>query len=72
MSNTCIIVGASHAAAQLAPSLRQKGWEGRILVIGDEEYVPYHRPPGRKARESRRAEKVARSGTPPWTATPSS
>ena len=49
MSKTCIIVGASHAAAQLAPSLRQQGWDGRILVIGDEEYVPYHRPPLSKA-----------------------
>jgi len=42
---TCIIIGASHAAAQLAPSLRQQGWEGRIIVIGDEAYIPYHRPP---------------------------
>lgn len=42
---TCIIVGASHAAAQLAPSLRQEGWEGRILIIGDEPFLPYHRPP---------------------------
>lgn len=40
----CVIVGASHAAAQLAPSLRQQGWEGEILVIGDEEQLPYHRP----------------------------
>jgi len=46
---TCIIIGASHAAAQLAPSLRQQGWEGKIIVIGDEPYVPYHRPPLSKA-----------------------
>ena len=45
MTNRCIIVGASHAAAQLAPALRQKGWEGEILVVGDEPYLPYHRPP---------------------------
>ena len=45
MKKTCIIVGASHAAAQLAPSLRQEGWEGDILIIGDEPTVPYHRPP---------------------------
>lgn len=42
---TCIIVGASHAAAQLAPSLRLGGWCGRILIIGDEPFIPYHRPP---------------------------
>lgn len=45
MTQTCIIIGASHAAAQLAPSVRQEGWEGRILVIGDEAHKPYHRPP---------------------------
>lgn len=45
MKGTCLIVGASHAAAQLAPSLRQSGWEGRIVVIGDEPHLPYHRPP---------------------------
>ncbi|MDH1440424.1 FAD-dependent oxidoreductase [Pseudomonas sp. GD03721] len=45
MHQTCIIIGASHAAAQLAPSLRQEGWEGDIIVIGDEQTVPYHRPP---------------------------
>ncbi len=45
MSQTCIIIGASHAAAQLAPTLRQEGWQGRILVIGDESHIPYHRPP---------------------------
>lgn len=45
MSDTCIIIGASHAAAQLAPSLRQEGWEGDIIVIGDESILPYHRPP---------------------------
>ena len=49
MSQICIIVGAGHAAAQLAPALRQEGWPGRILVIGEEEYIPYHRPPLSKA-----------------------
>lgn len=49
MSQTCIIIGASHAAAQLAPSLRMEGWEGKIIVIGDEPYLPYHRPPLSKA-----------------------
>ena len=43
--DVAIIIGGSHAAAQLAPSLRQEGWEGRILVISDDSYLPYHRPP---------------------------
>ena len=45
MQQSCVIVGASHAGAQLAASLRQEGWEGSILMIGDEPLLPYHRPP---------------------------
>jgi len=44
-SATCVIVGASHAAAQLALGLRQYGWAGHIIVIGEEQILPYHRPP---------------------------
>lgn len=42
---TAIIVGGSHAAAQLCQSLRLEGWLGRILVISDDTSLPYHRPP---------------------------
>ena len=45
MTENFIIVGASHAASMLAPSLRQQGWQGRILVVGAEASIPYHRPP---------------------------
>lgn len=41
----CVIVGASHAGAQLCASLRQEGWDGEILLIGDEPSLPYQRPP---------------------------
>lgn len=49
MTKRCIIIGASQAAAVLAPSLRQEGWDGEILVIGNENHLPYHRPPLSKA-----------------------
>ena len=45
MTRRVVIVGAGHAAAQLAPSLRKQGWEGEIVIIGDEPYAPYQRPP---------------------------
>ncbi|TLX71309.1 pyridine nucleotide-disulfide oxidoreductase [Pseudomonas nicosulfuronedens] len=48
-SLTAIIVGAGHAAGELATSLRDNGWEGRILLIGEEPQLPYHRPPLSKA-----------------------
>lgn len=40
----CVIAGASHAGAQLALSMRQRGWEGRILMVGEEAALPYHGP----------------------------
>lgn len=49
VSGTAIIIGAGHAAAELATGLRDNGWQGRILVIGDEPALPYHRPPLSKA-----------------------
>lgn len=33
------------SVVQLCVSLRQGGWKGAITVIGDEEALPYHRPP---------------------------
>ncbi len=45
MAQHCLIIGASHAAAQLVVSLRQSGWAGDITVAGDEAELPYHHPP---------------------------
>ncbi len=45
----CIIIGASHAGAQAATSLVQDGWDGGIILIGDEPVAPYQRPPLSKA-----------------------
>ncbi len=44
-SKICIIVGASHAGSQAAISLRQAGFEGRVILMGEENALPYHRPP---------------------------
>ena len=45
MPETCIIVGAGQAAGQLTVSLRSGGFDGRIIMIGEEPYKPYQRPP---------------------------
>jgi 3-phenylpropionate/trans-cinnamate dioxygenase ferredoxin reductase subunit len=44
-----IVIGAGHAGAELAVQAREGGWSGRIALIGDEEALPYHRPPLSKA-----------------------
>ena len=48
-SGRAVVVGASHAGAQLVNSLRQGGWSGEILLVGDEPVLPYQRPPLSKA-----------------------
>ena len=42
---THVIVGASLAGAKAAETLREEGFEGRIVLIGSEEERPYERPP---------------------------
>ena len=45
MSNRVVIAGAGHASGQVVTSLRQGGYEGEIVLVGDEPYLPYQRPP---------------------------
>jgi 3-phenylpropionate/trans-cinnamate dioxygenase ferredoxin reductase subunit len=49
MKNGVVIVGAGHAGVQAAASLREEGFDGRITLIGDENELPYHKPPLSKA-----------------------
>src|ERR1700721_2879366 len=46
---TVLTVGAGHAGFQVAVSLRQHGYGGRIGLINDEAHLPYQRPPLSKA-----------------------
>ncbi|MFT4256930.1 MAG: FAD-dependent oxidoreductase [Pseudoxanthomonas sp.] len=39
------IVGAGQAGSEVATSLRQQGFTGSIVLLGDEPYLPYRRPP---------------------------
>jgi NADPH-dependent 2,4-dienoyl-CoA reductase/sulfur reductase-like enzyme len=42
---TLIIVGAGHAGGRAALTLREEGYAGRLVLIGDELHLPYERPP---------------------------
>ncbi|HEX8864377.1 MAG TPA: FAD-dependent oxidoreductase [Lentzea sp.] len=42
---TIAIIGASLAGLRSAQALRQQGFDGRIVVVGDEVHLPYDRPP---------------------------
>lgn len=45
MRTTVAIVGAGLTAAAAAAGLRQEGFDGAIVVIGQEPHLPYERPP---------------------------
>jgi 3-phenylpropionate/trans-cinnamate dioxygenase ferredoxin reductase subunit len=42
---TFVIVGASLAGAKAAESLREGGFDGRVVLVGEEPDLPYERPP---------------------------
>jgi 3-phenylpropionate/trans-cinnamate dioxygenase ferredoxin reductase component len=42
---TFVIVGAGLAGAKAAETLRTEGFDGRLVLIGDEPQRPYERPP---------------------------
>jgi 3-phenylpropionate/trans-cinnamate dioxygenase ferredoxin reductase subunit len=42
---TFVIVGASLAGAKAAETLRKEGFDGRIVLLGDDPRRPYERPP---------------------------
>ncbi|EAQ43663.1 rubredoxin reductase [Roseobacter sp. MED193] len=40
-----VIIGAGHGGVQLAASLRETGYEGRVRLISADPDLPYHKPP---------------------------
>ncbi|GAA4583240.1 FAD-dependent oxidoreductase [Planotetraspora phitsanulokensis] len=55
---TFVVAGGGLAAAKAAQALREQGFDGRVVLIGDEPHPPYERPPlskdylqGRSERE---------------------
>ena len=56
MVDTFAIVGAGLAGARAAETLRAEGFDGRIVLFGAEEHVPYERPPLSKDYLQGRAE----------------
>ncbi|POX36087.1 FAD-dependent oxidoreductase [Streptomyces sp. Ru73] len=42
---TVTVVGASLAGLYAARALRSQGFEGRLVIVGDEHHRPYDRPP---------------------------
>jgi 3-phenylpropionate/trans-cinnamate dioxygenase ferredoxin reductase subunit len=49
MSETHVIIGAGQAGGWAAIAMRQAGFAGHIILVGDEPWRPYERPPLSKA-----------------------
>lgn len=45
MTRTVVTVGAGQTAAVAARTLRRRGFDGAIVLVGDERHPPYQRPP---------------------------
>lgn len=45
MAEKIVIVGAGQAAAQAVDTLRRKGFQGELALVGEEPLPPYQRPP---------------------------
>lgn len=43
--DTVVVVGASLGGLRTAEFLRRGGFAGRLVLVGDEEHLPYDRPP---------------------------
>jgi 3-phenylpropionate/trans-cinnamate dioxygenase ferredoxin reductase subunit len=48
-SETFVVIGAGQAGAWIARTLRTEGFDGRVVLIGEEVHWPYERPPLSKA-----------------------
>ena len=58
-----MIVGAGLAGAKAAETLREEGFDGRLILIGDEAERPYERPP--LSKEYLRGESAEKPVRPP-------
>ncbi|HEY7279946.1 MAG TPA: FAD-dependent oxidoreductase, partial [Actinomycetota bacterium] len=60
MARTAVIVGGGLAGGSAASTLRQEGFDGRIVLVGAEDYPPYERPP--LSKEFLRGEQTLEKG----------
>src|SRR3954453_23936303 len=56
---TFVIVGGGLAGAKAAETLREEGFDGRVVLVGEEDEQPYERPPLSKDYLQGKAERDA-------------
>ncbi len=58
-SHGIVVIGAGQAGFQVAASLRDNGYGGPIRIVGDEDGLPYQRPPLSKAYLTGQSDRTA-------------
>ena len=43
--NPYVVIGAGQAGMQVCDSLRKSGYDGELILLGEEDSFPYQRPP---------------------------
>ena len=68
MTSTFVIVGAGMAGGKAVETLREEGFDGRLVLLGAEEERPYERPPLSKdyLRGEAERESIFLQGQPGW------
>jgi 3-phenylpropionate/trans-cinnamate dioxygenase ferredoxin reductase subunit len=62
---TFVVVGGGLAGAKSVEELRERGFEGRLVLLGAEAHLPYERPPLSKDY-LKSGEKLGRGRPMPW------
>ena len=45
MTSTILVIGAGQSGSQAVDTLRREGYNGRLVLVGEESELPYQRPP---------------------------
>lgn len=45
LERAVVVVGAGHAGGRVVTCLREAGYAGRLILVGEEDELPYERPP---------------------------
>jgi 3-phenylpropionate/trans-cinnamate dioxygenase ferredoxin reductase component len=56
LSEPVVVIGAGHAGVAVAASLRDEGYQEDIVLLNNEPFLPYQRPPLSKAYMKREAD----------------
>lgn len=64
MTRQLVLIGAGQTSASAARTLRRQGFDGGIVIVGDESHAPYQRPPLSKEYLQSKSERAELEAVP--------